>query len=297
MAVGDVTFSSNLTRSVCLMTGQTANTGAPSADTDGVPAHHDETIASSSITGAFYTGETPDVSTLTINSTAGSGTMTGTFTLWGYRTETDTWYSIQVNGGSAIGETSANAIEYTEEVSVGRFDRIFLQLASVGGTDTEFEAHLTTAREAPRLAGLITDSLDHENRIGDLEDDVAEAQPLVAGTPGISVAAQSGTHRDATVQLKDATGTALAAKAVARIWISDAAAGALTASAPAGGVSFTTGTGLSLTANKMYDVVSDATGVIVVRLTDATSPVNTTWYVNVAIGLCVVSAAVNITNA
>ncbi len=118
------------------------------------------------------------------------------------------------------------------------------------------------------------------------------------GTPTLTVAAQASTHRDTTVQLKDAAGTALAEKALVRVWISDAAAGALTAAVPAGHVSFTTGTTIiTVTTDKAYDVVSDATGVIVVRLTDATGSINTTWYVNVAFGSHVVSAAVNITNA
>ncbi len=126
----------------------------------------------------------------------------------------------------------------------------------------------------------------------------AQVAALIVGTPSITVAAQSSTHRDATIQLKDGSATALAAKAVARVWLSDAAGGAATASAPAGGLSFTTGTVVGTeTANKVVDVISDATGVIVARLTDATGSISTTWYVNVAIGNEVVSAAVTITNA
>lgn len=138
-----------------------------------------------------------------------------------------------------------------------------------------------------------------------IEDLVDAVSPLVAaatssgiGTPTITVAVQASTHRDATIQLKDAAGVALAAKARAQVWISDTAAGALTAAAPAGGVTATTGIILiSTTANKAFECVSDASGVITVRLTDATGSINTTWYVNVAFGQTIISAAVNITNA
>jgi hypothetical protein len=121
---------------------------------------------------------------------------------------------------------------------------------------------------------------------------------LIVGTPSIAVAAQSTTHRDATIQLKDGAGLALAAPALARVWLSDVAGGAPTAAAPAGGLSFTAGIAeVSETANKVVDVISTAAGVITARLTDATGAINTTWFVNVAIGNQIVSAAVNITNA
>lgn len=150
-----------------------------------------------------------------------------------------------------------------------------------------------------QLDAVVAAVNDHASKIDAL---VSGGSPstaaLIVGLPSISVAAQASTHRDATIQLKDGAGLALAVKAVGRVWLSDAAGGAATASAPAGGLSFTTGTVVGTeTANKVVDVISDATGVIVARLTDATGSINTTWYVNIAIGNQVVSAAVNITNA
>lgn len=121
---------------------------------------------------------------------------------------------------------------------------------------------------------------------------------LIAGVPTVTAVGQSGTHSDATIQLKDGADVDLAAAAVARVWLSDVAGGAPTAAAPAGGLSFTNGTTLvSLTANKVADVISTAAGLITARLTDATGAINTTWYVNVAIGNQIASAAINITNA
>jgi hypothetical protein len=121
----------------------------------------------------------------------------------------------------------------------------------------------------------------------------------VPGTPSFTIGAQTSSHRDVTIQLKDASGTALAVKALARVWVSDTAGGGATAAAPAGGTSVQTGTTLvAVTANKVFDIISNASGQIVVRLTDATGSINTNWYVNAASGnLVASSAAVNITNA
>lgn len=157
----------------------------------------------------------------------------------------------------------------------------------------------STQGSRAQMDALVAAANDHAAKIDALVSGGAPATAaLIVGTPSITVAAQSATHRDATIQLKDGAGLALAVKGVARVWLSDAAGGAPTASAPAGGLSFTTGTVVGTeTANKVVDVISDATGVIVARLTDATGSINTTWYVNVAVGNQVVSAAVNITNA
>jgi len=153
MAVGSVTFGGNISRTICLMTGQTSNNGAPSGASAGVPTRNDENTPSA-IEGAFYTVDTPETSTLAIDTTAGTGTMVGTFTLWGYLAASATWYPILINGGVALAETSADHIAYTEEVSVGRFNRLYLQLASVGGTATAFEAFLTTARRDDNFGAL-----------------------------------------------------------------------------------------------------------------------------------------------
>lgn len=118
----------------------------------------------------------------------------------------------------------------------------------------------------------------------------AAVQAKVPGTNTLTAAAQAATHRDVTIQLKDIAGANVAAKTVARVWLSDAAAGAPTASAP--DVGFTVQTGVllaAITANKVLDVISDATGVIVVRIDHAGA--DTTWFVNVAVGAALASSA------
>lgn len=146
-AVGDVSGSDNLKRCICLMTAQATNNSPPSAAGDGVKAYPDEGIFVSD-TGAFFAAEFPDLATLCIKSSAGSATMTGTFTLWGYVTKAAAWFPVKVNGGSAIAETSADAINYTEAFTqLGHFDRLYLELSAVGGTATAFEAWLLCARK------------------------------------------------------------------------------------------------------------------------------------------------------
>lgn len=162
MALGDMTYvgNSNSCRTICLMTGQTANTGqpadaviamgaAPTAGT-GVPNYPNLRAAGDSDIGACFAGLSADFSTLVISSTAGSATMAGTFTLWGYLAASGKWYPVKVNGGTALAELAVpgDTIRYAERFqNLGHFDRLYLELAAVGGTATAFEAFLTTARQ------------------------------------------------------------------------------------------------------------------------------------------------------
>ncbi len=145
--LGDVTGTGNAKRSVCLMTAQAANNNAPTdglASTAGVPNYPNSAVYGSD-SGACYTGRCAETSTLAISSSAGSGTMVGTFTLWGYLAVTGVWYPILVNAGSALAETAADKIRYAEKyTTLGHWDRLYLQLSAVGGTLTAFEAWLTT---------------------------------------------------------------------------------------------------------------------------------------------------------
>lgn len=146
LAAGDLFFAANVKRSICLMTGQTANNNAPTLVTDGFTAYPDNNIYATA-SGAFNAVEYPDQAVLTIRSTAGSGTMVGTFTIWGYLVASGRWYPVKVNGGSALAEYSADLIAYTETFTqLGAFDRLYLELSSVGGTATAFEAFLTVGR-------------------------------------------------------------------------------------------------------------------------------------------------------
>lgn len=129
------------------MTAQTANTGAPSGAAAGVPNYPTNKIVADD--GACFAASAAPSSTLMISSSAGSGVMTGTFTLWGYLAATGVWYPIKVNGGAAIAEltTPGDTIRYSERfLDLGHYDRLALELAAVGGTATAFEAWLVTAR-------------------------------------------------------------------------------------------------------------------------------------------------------
>jgi hypothetical protein len=88
---------------------------------------------------------------LAIASTAGSGTMTATFRLWGYLPVGgglwlplgpggDTTKGI-VNLGAAVGETSADSIRHAEVIeNPGSFQRLYLEITAIGGTSTAVTA-------------------------------------------------------------------------------------------------------------------------------------------------------------
>lgn len=149
--------------------------------------------------------------------------------------------------------------------------------------------------------GKINDLAVTTGKLNDLAVTVgkiaAAVTATIPGTPTLTPAAQVGSARAVAIQLKDIAGTNLAAKAQARVWLSDTAGGAPTASAPDGGVAVTDGTEIAaITAGKVLDVVSTAAGLITVELTHEGA--DTTWFVNVAIGNVVASsAAVLIDNA
>lgn len=108
----------------------------------------------------------------------------------------------------------------------------------------------------------------------------------VPGTATITLAAASGGHIDATVQLKDINGVNLAVKASFIAWVSDVAAGVATSHTP----TTTAQSGVllaSITANKVLQVVSDATGAAVIRVADT----GQTYKLNVAIGNSIVTSA------
>ena len=78
-----------------------------------------------------------------VRSTAGSGTMTATLRLWGRAG--GAWQGIYEFDASstapqtpiAIGETSADAIQYFEPApDLRAFDRIFLEVVAIAGTNT-----------------------------------------------------------------------------------------------------------------------------------------------------------------
>lgn len=116
--------------------------------------------------------------------------------------------------------------------------------------------------------------------------------PFAASLPGAAVITATAEVADArvvTVQLKNIDGSNLAAKARATVWISATAGGVPAATPPSSTVSVTAGTLLKeVTTKVLHDVVSDASGVIALSITEAGAK---SFYVNVAIGNVVTSSA------
>ena len=88
-------------------------------------------------------GRIPDKIRVGVASTAGSGTMTVTLRVWGRAGAV--WFRLKdLNASSAaphtavaISETSADAIQYSEEVSgMSGCDRLYLEIVAIAGTLT-----------------------------------------------------------------------------------------------------------------------------------------------------------------
>ncbi len=94
-----------------------------------------------------YLGKLPSEATARVRSTAGSATMTVTIRVWGYQGALD-WVPLgYLNGGSAIGETSTDSIQYAEPLSLPEhFTRIFFEVTAIGGTNTAVTCYLVARR-------------------------------------------------------------------------------------------------------------------------------------------------------
>lgn len=125
-----------------LLTAATATNGAPTAATDGFE-----------LKGSFERAKPGDDAIIFVHSTAGSGTMTVTLKLWGYSKVAAEWAPLGVdstdadrgklNDGNAIGEVIANSLEHSEIVQgLRHFDRVYLEVAAIGGTATAVSAWL-----------------------------------------------------------------------------------------------------------------------------------------------------------
>ena len=111
------------------------------------------------------------------------------------------------------------------------------------------------------------------------------------GAPSISVGTLSSGHIDVTVTVKRADGTTtVAAVHGVKWWVSDAAGGSPTGTAPSGGVSLTTGSEIDTYSPDVegFAVTAD-TGIIVFRVTQSGSA---SYYLNVDIAGRVYSSSV-----
>jgi hypothetical protein len=155
LAAGDVkSGTSNAKRHICIFTGLAATNGQPSGATAGVPCYMSHANRSAD-TGACYNTNAAREATLVVKGT-GTGTVTGTFRLWGYMTAATEWFPLGtgadstkgiINGGAAIGEVKSDKVLHAEPVLMaGHFDRLYLECTAIGGSSPSFEAWLVTPR-------------------------------------------------------------------------------------------------------------------------------------------------------
>lgn len=153
MAVGDIGsgHTGNCIKAVKLLENQAVANSPPTLATDGVPNYPNPHAALD--TGACFMGKPARESSLCIVGT-GTGTIVGTFRLWGYLACAGEWFPLGtgtealkgvINAGVAIGEVKADKVLHAEPVLMsGHFDRLYLELSSPGGTSPSFSAWLVT---------------------------------------------------------------------------------------------------------------------------------------------------------
>ncbi len=153
-AAGDVTGASNSKRSTCLLTGQTTTSSAPTLVTDGVACYPDNNILGPA-NGANYATKASREAMLHVHNSAGSGTVAATLRLWGYLAATGQWYPIgagadatkgTINAGASMGETTSDKLNHCEPFYLmGMFDRLYVQVTAISGTNTAVDVWVTTA--------------------------------------------------------------------------------------------------------------------------------------------------------
>lgn len=154
--VGQVASFAGAKRSLCLAVNVTAIQTPPALATDGVPNYPDETVYGAD-TGACYARDGAQAAMLAVSSTAGSGAMTVSYTLWGYITAANggagLWFPITDQNGTAVNFTAsvsplkANTVFETRRYwNTGCFDRLAVTVTAIGGTATAIEAWINTSR-------------------------------------------------------------------------------------------------------------------------------------------------------
>ena len=144
MAIGDVTqvVTGSLYR-VELLASATATNGAPSGASAGLDVN--------ALRGL---GSIPTTVGLEIVSTAGSGTMTATYRIWGYGSD---WIPLgtggtgttkgTLNSGSADTEASTDVLRHAETLNYpGLFSRLYLEITAIGGTATAVTGYIRVCR-------------------------------------------------------------------------------------------------------------------------------------------------------
>lgn len=145
-AIGDITaISSGEVKVVEILASATATNSAPSAN------------AGVAVNALSIYGVPPAKGALVIASTAGSGTMTATFRLWGkLPVASGIWVPLgpgtgaakgTLNTGSAVDETGADLLRHSEMVeNLGMFERLYVEITAIGGTATAVTAWMVVQR-------------------------------------------------------------------------------------------------------------------------------------------------------
>lgn len=138
MALGDVTVLSPDAKMIELLASAVAANSAPSGAA-GIEANAVKQLL----------GFIPKKLRVAVKSTAGSGTMTVTLKLW-MRLGAVGWVVAEaLNGGSAIAETGADSIGYSDEFdTLEGADRFYLEIVAIAGTSTAVTGYLVAARQA-----------------------------------------------------------------------------------------------------------------------------------------------------
>lgn len=147
-AIGDTTAIGNgEVKVVEVLASATATNSPPSAN------------AGVAVASLSQYGLVPQKGALVIASTAGSGTMTATFRLWGkLPVASGIWVPLGpgadatkgvLNTGSAIGETGTDTLRHSEMVeNLGMFERLYVEITAIGGTSTAVTAWMVVQRPA-----------------------------------------------------------------------------------------------------------------------------------------------------
>jgi len=148
MALGDITTIETDLKAIEILASATATNSPPASATAG--------IATDLIRQCF--GSFPEVMSFVATSTAGSGTMTATFRLWGMfgtlagasnglwcplGAGTDALKGV-LNDGTACGEVSTDLLRHAEPVTFpAHMSRLYVEITAIGGTATAVTCFLT----------------------------------------------------------------------------------------------------------------------------------------------------------
>lgn len=142
MAIGDIVNFEN-SRSIELLAATIAANGQPTVVGDGLDVSVIQKMDAAGI---------PSVLTLLLFSTIGTAVLTVEGRLWGWHDAAGFWIPLgvgtdagkgKINNGAVIGESVADGIRHAEPIDLpGHFERLYLEIVTIGGTNTSVSAKL-----------------------------------------------------------------------------------------------------------------------------------------------------------